>query len=617
MDSDGNQRSAIALGGPTQQITSRRFSRLLALFLLLSSTAAIASGENPQKKNVLIVTEVGHSHPLISLMTNQIIAGVRAMPNRQVEFYVENLDLMFPQDGPSREEVRAWLAKKYGSNKLDVVVAVGPETVEFFSNDGRSLFPGVPIIVCGTSANQLASPKLDSRFTGTWVKLEPEKTLEVALQLFPDTRQVYVVGGSSAFDKTVNSLTKAALSSFQRKTEIHYLTEMDLGALIKQLQNVPNHSIVLYTSFFQDAAGEGYLNATKALPTIAIASNGPDFGMADTYLGLGIVGGYVLPFVKQGKITSQIVAELLDGKTAQELPMATLPNEYMFDWRGLQEWHIPESKLPTGSVVLFREPSLWERTKWIWATALLIIVTLSALAAYLHYSREQLKLAKDKQRQLSGMLINAEEHERSRVASELHDDYSQRLALLALGLENVSESLPPSALEANRQLRELVNSASELGADLHTLSHSLHSSTLERLGLVHGVQAFCKEFQAKHGVQVKFKHNEIPQAVDPDTALCLFRIIQEGLRNVHRHSGTTKAQVDVKKELDKLRVFIFDEGTGFDTRKQGTKQGLGLLSMEARTRMLGGHFEIHSEPGKGTRLEAWVPLEPPHGPGSC
>jgi signal transduction histidine kinase len=331
-------------------------------------------------------------------------------------------------------------------------------------------------------------------------------------------------------------------------------------------------------------------------------------------LGLGIVGGYVLPFVKQGKITSEVIAELLDGKTAQELPMATLPSEYMFDWRELQEWHIPDSKIPVGSVVLFREPSLWERTKWIWATALLIIVILSALAAYLHYGRQQLKLAKDKQRQLSGMLINAEEHERSRVASELHDDYSQRLALLALELENVSESLPPSALEANRQLHKLVNSASELGADLHTLSHSLHSSTLERLGLVHGVSAFCKEFQAQHGVQVEFIHNEIPQTVHPETALCLFRIIQEGLRNVHRHSGATKAQVVVNGEPDKLRVFVSDQGAGFDTRKLATMQGLGLLSMEARARLLGGHFEIYSEPGKGTRLEVWVPLEPPTGP---
>ena len=107
-----------------------------------------------------------------------------------------------------------------------------------------------------------------------------------------------------------------------------------------------------------------------------------------------------------------------------------------------------------------------------------------------------------------------------------------------------------------------------------------------------------------------------PCLTTPDSILGLFRIIQEGLRNVHRHSGTTKAQVDVKREPDKLRVFISDQGAGFDTRKLGTKQGLGLLSMEARTRLLGGHFEIHSEPGKGTRLEVWVPLELPSGPGS-
>ena len=594
-------------------ISSPRSNRHLVLFILIlfeGFAIANASGQSLEKKNVLIVTEVGHSHPLSSNMTDQIIGELRAMPNRQVEFYVEDLDLIFPGDGPSREEVRAWLARKYGRYRLDVVVAVGPDTVDFLSNAGRGLFPGVPIVVCGTSANQLGSPKLDSRFTGTWVKLEPEKTLELALRLFPETREVFVVGGSSGFDKTANSLANEAIGSVRTKAGIHDLTEMELGALIKRLQDLPEHSIVMYTSFFQDAAGEKYLNATRALPTIAAASNGPDFGMSDTYLGHGVVGGFVMPFAKQAKITSQIIAELLDGKKAQELPMATIPGLYMFDWHELQSWHISEKILPAGSVVLFREPTVWERTRWIWVSSILIILGLSLLTVYLSYSRKLLKIAQNRQSQLSGMLISAEEKERSRVATELHDDFSQRLALLALELENTAETLPPSAREANRQLHELVNSVSELGADLHTLSHRLHSSTLERLGLVQGVSAFCKEFQALHGVQVEFTHNEIPKAVPPETALCLFRIVQEGLRNVHAHSGAAKAQVGVHRDGRKLRIFISDQGSGFDEPKVQNREGLGLLSMEERASHLGGQFKIHSQTGKGTRLEAWVPLDP-------
>jgi signal transduction histidine kinase len=304
----------------------------------------------------------------------------------------------------------------------------------------------------------LGNPRLDSRFTGTWMKLEPGKTLEVALRLFPNTRHVFVVGGSSAFDKVVISLTKEALRSFKTKAEILYLTEMEMGRLLKELQDLPDHSIALNTSFFQDSAGNKFINATKALPAIAAASNGPDFGMSDTYLGHGIVGGHVMPFEEQTKVTAQIVSQLVDGKKVHELPIETIPSVYMFDWHELQSWHISESSLPPGSIVVFREPSLWERYKWTWATVLAIILGLSALAAYLQYSRKQLQLAKKRERQLSGMLIDAEEQERSRLAAELHDDFSQRLALLALGLENAAEAIRVSPSEASQKLHELVNS---------------------------------------------------------------------------------------------------------------------------------------------------------------
>ena len=172
-----------------------------------------------------------------------------------------------------------------------------------------------------------------------------------------------------------------------------------------------------------------------------------------------------MPFRKQAKITAQIVSELLDGKKAEELPVETLASEYLFDWRELQHWHIPEASLPFGSVIMFREPSLWDRAKWIWITSLLIIAVLCSITIYLQHSRKQLTLAKEKQMQLSGLLINAEEKERSRVASELHDDFSQRLAILALGLENVDEATPASLDHVHKQLHELARSTSELGSD--------------------------------------------------------------------------------------------------------------------------------------------------------
>ena len=150
------------------------------------------------------------------------------------------------------------------------------------------------------------------------------------------------------------------------------------------------------------------------------------------------------------------------------------------------------------------------------------------------------------------MLINAEEQERHRIASELHDDFSQRLAVLALGLENLDEAMPDSFTDAHQRLHELLRSTSELGTDLHTLSHRLHSSTLESLGLVPAVGALCKEFTAQQGIKVHFTSTEIPRGLQSETALCVFRIVQEGLRNLKKHSGAAEAWVDLRKNGDRL-----------------------------------------------------------------
>jgi signal transduction histidine kinase len=218
--------------------------------------------------------------------------------------------------------------------------------------------------------------------------------------------------------------------------------------------------------------------------------------------------------------------------------------------------------------------------------------------------------AKHRQMELSGMLINAQEKERSRLASEIHDDFSQRLALLALELENAEEAISTSPAEAARQVHNILNDASEIGADLHALSHRLHSSTLERLGLVPGVTALCKEFAAQQGIEVDLLIKDVPRSVHCDVALCLFRIVQEGLRNLKKHSGAIKAQVRLNKVDNKLLVTVCDEGVGFDMHTLAARVGLGIRSMEERADLLGGRFEIHSNLGKGTKIEAWVPLQP-------
>ena len=285
------------------------------------------------------------------------------------------------------------------------------------------------------------------------------------------------------------------------------------------------------------------------------------------------------------------------------------PSLYLFDWRQLQRWKLDESRLPAGSTVLFRQPTLWEQYRRTLLIGLLVLASLSLLTIYLLFERKQVNAARNEQMRLSGLLINAHDEERSRLAGEIHDDFSQRLAVLSLGLETAAEGIPESLQETNRQMQELMESASELGADLHSLSHRLHSTTLERLGLAAGVASFCKEFSAQQGLQVAFSQQDLPRSVSPEIALCLFRIVQEALRNVQKHSGAAHAQVRIEKVDDTLHLSISDDGVGFDVEDGSRPQGLGLWSMRKRVRLVGGRYEIHSKKQKGTRIDVWTPIK--------
>ena len=217
------------------------------------------------------------------------------------------------------------------------------------------------------------------------------------------------------------------------------------------------------------------------------------------------------------------------------------------------------------------------------------------------------KMVEEAWASLSGRLIDAQEEERKRIAREIHDDYTQQLAVLAIDLEGLAEEVGDSPVGAARKFHEIWNQISELGADLHSLSHRLHSSTLESLGLVAGVKAFCEEFANQKEVQVDFTHGNIPRDIPAEVALCLFRITQEGLRNIKRHSGAERAEVHLEVSGEDLHLSVVDRGTGFDVNKLSTRNGIGLRSMGERLRSLGGHLQINSQPTEGTRIDAWLP----------
>jgi PAS domain S-box-containing protein len=217
------------------------------------------------------------------------------------------------------------------------------------------------------------------------------------------------------------------------------------------------------------------------------------------------------------------------------------------------------------------------------------------------------KLAETALADLRRKLFEAQEQERNRIARELHDDIGQRLALLAIRLEQLHEdarNLP----EVRRRLDELQKQATEITIDIQTLSHELQSLKLDYLGPVAAMRGLCQELEDLGKVKIDFKSQDLPSPLPPDISLCLFRVLQEALHNSVRHSGTPHVEVNFLGTPDEVHLTISDSGVGFDINEAKMRRGFGLVSMEERLKQLQGTLSIESQPKRGTTIHANIPL---------
>ena len=219
-----------------------------------------------------------------------------------------------------------------------------------------------------------------------------------------------------------------------------------------------------------------------------------------------------------------------------------------------------------------------------------------------------LKAARATLSNLNRRLIEAQEQERSRLARELHDDVSQQITMLALDVERLGGTIPETEADARQQARNLREEVTTLASHVSGISHRLHSSKLDLLGLAAAAGTFCKEVSSRSGVIVEFTYDNLPATLPPDVAINLFRVLQEALSNAVKHSGASRCVVSLSGTNGELQLAVRDGGKGFDTDAALATSGLGLVSMQERLRLVNGSVVIDSKPGAGATVRATVPL---------
>jgi PAS domain S-box-containing protein len=249
--------------------------------------------------------------------------------------------------------------------------------------------------------------------------------------------------------------------------------------------------------------------------------------------------------------------------------------------------------------------------RWVSALGVPTFKADSSFAGYIGSCADitERKLAQEALSGMSRKLIEAQEQERTWIARELHDDINQRIALLAVNLERLKGDLPASAAEVGHSLDEVGEQVSGLGSDIQALSHRLHSSKLEYLGIAAAASSFCREISETQGVRIDFHAEGVPKKLPQEIALCFFRVLQEAVQNALKHSGSRDLEVWLRGAPNEIELAVSDSGIGFDPEEAITGRGLGLTSMKERLKLVHGELFVESQPQRGTIIRATVPLD--------
>jgi PAS domain S-box-containing protein len=808
-----------------------------------------AAQDPPRPHTVLLLQQPDVGGTMRARFDAAFTEALRADKSSAIDLYEETIESdRFP--GP--EQARAftsYLTKKYAGRKIDVIVATGFAPLTF-AREHRSLFGNPPIVTTVSTPGQLDSrDRVVGLQGGFWVG----ETISLAKQLLPDTRAVYVVDGTSVNDGDIERAVRSQWRARHTDLTLEYLRDLTLADLLARLKAVPQHSIVVFIRQTIRTASQS-LDQSDALTEVLRTTRVPVFTLQEDFLGRGVIGGNIWRFESDARRVAAMATRIANGANPRDIPSGRNTYETILDWRQLQRWGIPESRVPAQSTVLFRPRSFlelyggyvaggvavftaqfaliigllaqrasrrraeeearthatryrsvvdqqselicrflpdttltfvneaycrfWNKTReellghqfielipaahrsavmerlqllrrggidsiehpvcmpdgtegWHhWINSAIVdqrghLIELqgvgrditnqkraeSALRSaeqrnsamlraipdlmfvmrrdgtYLDYHARDLsalylppeqflgrsvrdimphdlaemfmdaiertcasgepvvveyelsvddvryyearlvpvandqilsivrdvtdaRRARELNRALAGRLIVSQEEERQRIARELHDDLSQKIAVLNIDVDRLAHQIQSS--EHRTRLRKISAQVTEIAGHLHDLSYELHPARLQTLGLLESLRVMCSEFSQQRQVKVAFiaSDGELPLVIDPAVSLCVYRITQEALHNVARHSQAADASVRLSYDGSDICLQVADSGVGFELHSS-RHTGLGLVSMRERVSLLNGKLVIHTAPGRGTRIIARIPLPVP------
>ena len=596
-----------------------RARRVLAPLMLLC--VAASAGPAAETRRVLALHSFGPRFAPFNAVANpfrqQLIQRAPA-PLAISEVSLEASRALSPSDD---QALIAYVHALLNDGAPDLMVAIGGPAALFFQKHRDALFPEAPLLIIATEARRVGPGALGPRDAAVLHRIDLPATIDTILATRPETREIFIVLGATPLERLWRDYAEKDLARYAGRLRFDWANDLDFDAIRARVAALPPEAAVIYGLLIKDAAGVPF-EEDKALAAVSAASRAPVYGIYDSQLGQGVVGGRMVPVAALVEESVAAAERLLAGEAPDRIRLPLIEaGAPAFDSRQLARFGMDESLLPPGSRVLFREPGLWERYRWpILGVAALCLLQSAFIAglllnrrrlgqsrAALMTSETRLREAAEAARDFAGRLIHAQENERSRLGRELHDDITQRLAVLAIAAGQAERKA--GAPEEAERLGAMREGLVRLSEDVHRLSYQLHPSILADLGLDAALESEAEQVERLSGLAVEVRTGPLPAPLPPALALCLFRVAQEALRNTARHARATRARLSLRAEAGALRLRIEDDGAGFAPEAPRARPSLGLASMRQRVAAIGGRLRVESAPGKGTRIEVEVPLE--------
>ena len=558
-------------------------------------------------------------------------AGMRSEPSTKWELFSEYLDTTrFPGERQA-DLLHDYLRQKYAGQKMDAVVAAPDPSVDFLLRHRSDLFSDSPIVfvtVKRPPQNVLAAgPGL----TGIIRANTHRKTLDLALNLHPDTEEVFVISGTPELDKRFETVAREELAGYDERVRLTYLTDLPVSDLVNRVKELPPRSLILYVWQRSAIESEKALHTFQILEKIRQTAPVPIYGMGSRNVGYGIVGGYVQDSERNGLEAAELVRRIFHGTRAQDIPVDSASSVPTFDWRELKRWGISEDSLPKGSVVLFREFTLWELYRWRIVAVLALLALQTLIITALLLERRRRRRAKEALDQL-----NAELETRIEARTNALHAKTRELESFAYSVAHDLKA-PLRGIDGYTRLL-LQEYAQNLDGEVRTFLHTIQDSADEMNQLIDDLLSYSRlerrelitervELAPIVNSLVDRKREESTRAIDfvvdvngssvMADASGLAQSLRNYLDNAIKFTDPVehpRIEVGSKESAESCLLWVRDNGIGFDMKyhdrifdlfQRGNVTGdypgtgIGLAIVRKAMERMGGKAWAESEPGRG------------------